>query len=448
MSNSSDFYFTEDDKIFAEHLNDTILLSNAFDLTIPVKIPSMFSNSEFVNTTEPRKCGMSIVTLKSSLPSGISINSAGALTGSGTVSFKFYPNFTSFGCIKKLNWDNTGSITVKLKKSDNTTIISNVTKNADISQNAELNKLQEIIIEVVFSNATLTNLEVFLKNKDNTRYGANIGIKNVNNLNDDLTNLENKNNQQDSRLNSIDNNNIQQTTRLDNINNLDLRYNYSLSASNYNPNIDEDIDLTVTATDITGSPAPNKNITLYHNGNTISTKATNNDGVATWTYNCSTWGMQFFSINDVKCQVYVTGWKRIDGSEDNSWMIIRNQTHARLLFNDWLSGKVNEWTNTTWGPKPNWRLFADKAKNVRPKQPIVRIATGAVNSISDVKRAFVKIDKDGKIYYCGVWDDEYNYDLQPVVNPWTHETELEYVWVDDPSRLKVDIEWSIRESDL
>lgn len=446
MSNSSDFYFTHDDKIFAENLNDTILLSNAFDLTIPVKMPSMFSNGNFVNTTEPRKCGMGIITLKSSLPSGISINNAGALTGTGTISFKFYPNFASFGCIKKLNWDNTGSITVRLKKSDNTTIINNVTKNADISQNAELNKLQEIIIEVVFSNATLSNLEVFLKNKDNTRYGANIGIKNVNDLNDDLTNLENKNSQQDSRLNHIDDINIQQNTRLDNLN-LDLRYNYSLTASNYNPNIDNNIDLTVTVTDVFGAPLQNKNITLYHNGNMVSTKATNSDGVAVWNYNCNTWGMQFFSVNDVICQVYVDGWRKIDGSDGGSWSLYRNKTHGKLVFNRWLSGNINGWTNTTWGGQANWRLFNDSAKVIRPDQPLVFIATGDIGSswgTPDVMRAYIKLDADGKIYYCGFWDDGTNYDFVYYYDRgWG-----EYIWMNYPSHLLIQFEWAIRKADL
>lgn len=439
MADSSNFYFTDNNKIFAEHLNDTILLANAFDLTIPIKIPSMFSNGNFINTTEPRKCGMGIVTLKSSLPSGISINSDGALTGSGTVSFKFYPNFTSFGCIKKLNWDNTGSITVRLKKSNNTTIINNVTKNADISQNAELSKLQEIVIEVVFSNATLTNLEIYLKNKDSTRYGANIGIRNVNNLNDALTTIENKNNRQDERLNQIDNVNIQQTTRLDNLN-LDLRYNYSLTASNYNPNIDEDIDLTVTVTDVTGSPMPNKNITLYHNGNAISTKATNNDGVAVWTYNCNAWDMQYFSVNDVTCQIFVTGWRKIYGNDNLLYWFFRNKTHGRLIFDGWNTGikiKRNEWKQ--FGTMAYIESFA-------PSHDVVVLASDEY----DRMRCFVKIQQTGNVYYSGFGGDINNYDITEYYAEWDDTTPYatDTEWDDSPSELYLDVSWAIKDSQV
>ena len=50
-----DNYFTNEDKPFAENLNDALLLSNVFDMTVDVEAPKMFSNSTWVSTTSPRK---------------------------------------------------------------------------------------------------------------------------------------------------------------------------------------------------------------------------------------------------------------------------------------------------------------------------------------------------------------------------------------------------------
>lgn len=456
MDNPSELYFMNNEKIFAEYLNDTILLTNAFDLTIPIKMPSMFSDGAFQDTTEPRKCGMAIVTLNSALPSGISINSNGTLTGTGTVAFKFYPNFNTFGCIKKLNWTNTGSITVKLKKTDNTSIISSVTKNADISQNAELNKLQEIVIEVVFSNATLTELEVVLENKKETRYGAKVSIDNVDGLSNELVNIENKNIQEDSRLNNIDNINTQQNTRLNNINSLDLKYFYSLSASNYNPLIDENITITLIITDMYGSAVNNKTVTLYQNGNVISTKATNSSGIAEWTINCNSWGRQDFSIKNIHCQVYVTGWRTIATNENNLF-ILRNKTHGRLILN----GCDVEHVGVSYHKDDKvmvheWKNFDNReyVRSISPRFTPYFWATdndqfdlyGGVTRI----RAVIRVDiNDFKIYYVGEANDSrnwvnrrsYNVEGETRYN-WSYPHEN---WDDDGSALFLDCQWAIRD---
>lgn len=184
-----DDYFTDSDKPFAENINDALLLSNVFDFTIPIRIPEMFGNSTWVNTTSRRKCGVAIVTLKESLPNGISIstsNNQSVLTGSGTVKLGFYGNFNSFGKIKSINWEGTGSIRVNLKTVNGTTIASNISKGTITSESSELRKLQEIVIELVLSNATLTTLEIVMQNKQQERYGADVGISNVTGLQENL----------------------------------------------------------------------------------------------------------------------------------------------------------------------------------------------------------------------------------------------------------------------
>lgn len=456
MNNSSEFYFTHNEKIFAEHLNDTILLTNAFDLIIPIKMPSMFSDGAFQNTIDPRKCGMAIVTLNSELPSGISINSNGALTGSGTVAFKFYPNFNTFGCIKKINWTNTGSITVNLKKTDNTSIISSVTQNADISQNDELNKLQEIVIEVVFGNATLTELEIILENKKETRYGAKINMDNVDGLTNELENIEDNNTQQDFRLNNINNDNIQQNNRLNTIDSLDLKYFYSLSASNYNPLIDNDITITLTVTDIYGSAANNKNVTLYQNGNVVSTKSTNSSGIAEWTVDCNDWGRQDFSVNNTHCQVYVTGWREIATHSPiggGTLKVLRNKTHGRLILDGWYGSVDESYYYDDNDIRHAWKKVSDDAfvRTVSPIKSTYFFATDYEPDLYKCKRvrALFKINvNDFKIHYCGVMMDSHNWlDRES----WTWEGEVQYGWGNpndwmyDETAINLDCQWAIRD---
>lgn len=190
-----DDYFTNDDKPFAENLNDALLLSNVFDMTVPIQIPKMFSNSTWVSTTSPRKCGVAVLTLKDGLPSGVTVGTDSTtgdstLTGTGTVKLSFYPNFNSFGKFKSMTWENTGTIVVNLKTTTGTTIASNISKGAINNQSSELRTLQEIVIEIVFTNATLKSFEVVMENKQQTRYGADVGISDVTGLEERLSDIE------------------------------------------------------------------------------------------------------------------------------------------------------------------------------------------------------------------------------------------------------------------
>lgn len=182
-----DDYFTNEDKPFAENLNDALLLSNVFDMTVDVEAPLMFSNKTWVSTTSPRKCGVSILTLKEGLPSGVSVGTDSStgnstLTGTGTVKLSWYPNFNSFGKFKAISWENTGTIVVNLKTSDGATIASNISKGNIENQSSELRTLQEIIIELVFTNATLKSLTVTMENKSQNRYGATVSIYDISSI--------------------------------------------------------------------------------------------------------------------------------------------------------------------------------------------------------------------------------------------------------------------------
>ncbi|MBQ6345186.1 MAG: hypothetical protein IJI96_03625 [Methanobrevibacter sp.] len=199
-----DNYFTNEDKPFAENLNDALLVSNVFDFTVPIVLPTMFSNNTWVDTTSPRKCGVAIATLKEALPSGISVGTSGGnstLTGTGTVKLLFYPNFNTFGKFKAINWESSNNkIQVNLKKKNGTSIASNISK-GNLSVN--ITDLEELLIEIVFTASdTLTSFTITMENKDSsTRYGADVKIQSVDGLETRLTNIESKNTSQDTAIN-------------------------------------------------------------------------------------------------------------------------------------------------------------------------------------------------------------------------------------------------------
>ena len=296
-----DDYFTNEDKPFAENLNDALLLSNVFDMTVDVEAPKMFSNSTWVSTTSPRKCGVSILTLKDGLPSGVTVGTDSetgnsTLTGTGTVELSWYPNFNSFGKFKAITWENDGTIVVNLKTTNGTTIASNISKGTIENQSSELRTLQEIVIEIVFTNATLKSLTVTMENKQGDRYGATVGISDVTGLDDTINSIQGKDTQQDNRLNSIEG--INSTI-----------YNYEIISSEYNVQIDSTITISCHCTDIEGVNVIGKVLTLKRNGTTVGSSQTNQQGVATWTVTCDEWGLQDFRVENTSIQVNVTGFK-------------------------------------------------------------------------------------------------------------------------------------------
>lgn len=209
MSNYDD-YFTHDDKPFAENLNDALLLSNVFDLTVPIEMPLMFSNQTWVNSTSKRKCGVSIVKLGSTLPSGLSVstlNDESVITGTGTMQLLVYPNFNSFGKFKSFDWNSVNdNITVNLKTKTGTTILSDISKGTLESVPSALQQLDQIIIELVFTaNDTLKSLSFVMENKQQERYGADVSIPSVSGLSEILDSYDNDISTINDNITNIDN---------------------------------------------------------------------------------------------------------------------------------------------------------------------------------------------------------------------------------------------------
>ena len=98
----------------------------------------------------------------------------------------------------------------------------------------------------------------------------------------------------------------------------------NIECSDYNPQIDGNITVTITVTDVFGDAISNESVTVTAsegnftqlNGSSITaaatvTATTNISGQFTLTYNCSEWGLITFSANTTSKQVNVTGWKQV-----------------------------------------------------------------------------------------------------------------------------------------
>ena len=178
-----DEFFTNGDKPYAENLNDSLLLLDAFNVTVPVSLPDMFSHGKFNSSLNvSRKAGVSIVTLKS-VDSGVTIGSD-EISGTGDVVFRVYPNFNSFYKWQSISFEKSGIVDVSFKKTDGSSINASVNDDGVISDNSALKVLQEIDVVLSLSDATVSNVLInFVNNQNNrARTGAVLEASQINNL--------------------------------------------------------------------------------------------------------------------------------------------------------------------------------------------------------------------------------------------------------------------------
>ena len=194
----NDEFFTTEDKPYAENLNDALLLSNVFDLTVGCEYPTMCSTANWGASGSVKKCNVSIVEI-ADVGSGLTLSSSG-VTGTGTIKINFYPNFNAFGKITAIEWTNPTGVTCDIYDASGSLIQSNIPNGTITTQSAGLGVLQNFQLRFNLTNATLTKFKVTMANREDTRYGATVGITNVTGLENRLTSIENKNTEQDTTL--------------------------------------------------------------------------------------------------------------------------------------------------------------------------------------------------------------------------------------------------------
>ena len=161
-----------------------------------------------------------------------------------------------------------------------------------------------------------------------------------------------------------------------------LGENYKLTkieCSDYNPNIDNSITVTITVTDVFGDALSNESVTVTAsegnftqlNGSSITaaatvTATTNISGQFTLTYACSEWGLITFSANNKTVQCNVTGFKKI--AENTTYELWVNTTTrcARIICHR---------TNITIGSGENFNNYGDFTipSAYRPKKSMYRL---------------------------------------------------------------------------
>ena len=180
-----------------------------------------------------------------------------------------------------------------------------------------------------------------------------------------------------------------------------LGENYKITdieASDYNPNIDNSITVTITVTDVYGDAISDESVTVTAsegnftqlNGSDITaassvTGTTNSSGQFTLTYTCSEWGLSTFSANNINNQINVVGWKEVwrNTTSDPKIQVFRNADHCRLKFSAYTVSNMT----TTWTQYGSTAFLNDW----KPSQ--------AVAFIGYDYTFLLRVSDDGKLYW-------------------------------------------------
>lgn len=177
-------YFTNNSRPYVEQFNDGILLADAFDLTIYSSLPSMYADGSFnSNLNVDRLAGVSLVTMITN--NNVTVTST-SLSGTGTITFRVYPNFALFEKWSKISWEADGDVSCSLAKIDGTPIGVNVVNGSALASNVELSKLQQIDVTFTLADATITSIVLEYSSNSRDRVVASVSKSNVTGLEDDL----------------------------------------------------------------------------------------------------------------------------------------------------------------------------------------------------------------------------------------------------------------------
>ena len=184
MANS---FFKNGDKAYAENLNDSVLVGNAFDWTVTVSLPDdtgeVFPNS---STVVKGKVADLSITANSNLSIGSTIsNSSGS---SQVYRLTVYPDFNRFGGFQSITL--TGDATFYIANKGGTSPIANNLDYTDLSDVPELKVLKEYdIVVTIPNNKSVTSLE-FVFQSSSADVSSSINQSNISGLNDRLNTIE------------------------------------------------------------------------------------------------------------------------------------------------------------------------------------------------------------------------------------------------------------------
>ena len=142
--------------------------------------------------------------------------------------------------------------------------------------------------------------------------------------------------------------------------------NITIEPSDYNPDIDDEITVTITVTDQNDDPISNWNVPLQINGTAVATTlTTDTNGQVTYTHSCDDWGICRFSVKSFSCFIKVDGWR-----------IVHNSVPYYLKYNDKMvyalinySSSVN-WSTTISHLGAEWLKDTTHNIDLRPPMPV------------------------------------------------------------------------------
>lgn len=290
-------FFNDSNKAYSENLNDGILVGNAFDWTVDVSLPTdtdgVFPDS---STIVMAKVADVSITPNSNLSIGSTIENNSS--SSQVYRLTVYPNFNRFGGFKSISLTADSGVTFYIANKGGTSPIASNLDYDDLSNVPELKVLKEYdIVITIPMNKEVTGLE-FVFQSSSADVSGSISQSNVTGLNNTITAIQSKDNQQDNRLTELE-------SADENI------FNYNLLSDYYNVQIGNDIIINCIVTDVNGEMVKGKTLTLYQNSSSVGTATTNDLGVAYWTVTCDDLGLQNFRVENQNIQVKVTGWEQV-----------------------------------------------------------------------------------------------------------------------------------------
>lgn len=105
--------------------------------------------------------------------------------------------------------------------------------------------------------------------------------------------------------------------------------NYEIAASSYNVNIDSEVTISVTVTDMRDRPVANSPVVIKKNGEGWVNGYTNSQGVFSSVYTASEWGVCRFSIKSYVCFINVNGWKQV--YNNGGLVIYKNNSLTKMV---------------------------------------------------------------------------------------------------------------------
>ena len=106
---------------------------------------------------------------------------------------------------------------------------------------------------------------------------------------------------------SIDSNDYVTSQELDEL----IPYNYQITASKYNVDINTDVTITVKITNQLGQPVVGVTVPVLKDNETWQSGTTGVNGTFSLTYTADTWGLVMFSTNSANIQINVKGWETV-----------------------------------------------------------------------------------------------------------------------------------------